>query len=81
MASRSSAFPAGADVSHLLIDGEVDAMIFPRPGLSCWRRASGLPLFRGRQGEVLGYYRKHGDYPACIIGAFLPLSRIPANVP
>ena len=49
--------PAGADVSRLLIDGEVDAMIFPHPPAAVLaardRRAAIVFRPQGRGGRLL----------------------------
>ena len=63
--------PAGADLGRLLIDGEVDAMIFPHPPaavLAAHERVR--PLFRDRKAEALGYYGRHGYYPIMHLIAF-----------
>jgi 4,5-dihydroxyphthalate decarboxylase len=63
--------PAGADVSRLLIDGEVDAMILPHPpAVVLAARAQVRPLFHERKAEALGYYQRHGYYPIMRLIAF-----------
>ncbi|MGE5270052.1 MAG: hypothetical protein ACM3JG_10325 [Thiohalocapsa sp.] len=63
--------PAGADVSRLLIDGEVDAMIFPHPPAAVLAaRERVRPLFADRKAEALSYYQRHGCYPIMHLIAF-----------
>jgi 4,5-dihydroxyphthalate decarboxylase len=63
--------PAGADVSRLLIDGAVDAMIFPHPPAAVLKAGDRVrPLFRDRRTEALSYYQKHRYYPIMHLIAF-----------
>jgi len=63
--------PAGSDVSRLLIDGEVDAMIFPHPPAAVLAARDRVrPLFCDRRTEALGYFRRHGYYPIMHLIAF-----------
>jgi 4,5-dihydroxyphthalate decarboxylase len=63
--------PAGADVGRLLIDGAVDAMIFPHPPAAVLAaRERVRPLFRDRKAAALAYYRRHGYYPIMHLIAF-----------
>lgn len=70
-AFRSSALPPARMSAGLLIDGAVDAMIFPHPPAGVlaardWVR----PLFPVRKAEALAYYRRHGYYPIMHLIAF-----------
>ena len=63
--------PAGADVSRLLIDGEVDAMIFPHPPAAVLAARDRVrPLFSDRKAEAVAYHRRHGYYPIMHLIAF-----------
>jgi 4,5-dihydroxyphthalate decarboxylase len=54
----------GADVARLLIDGAVDAMIYPHPPHAVFASPDRVrPLFPDRKDEALRYYRKRGYYP------------------
>jgi 4,5-dihydroxyphthalate decarboxylase len=54
----------GVDVGGLLIDGSVDAMIYPHPPHAVLAAGDRVrPLFRDRKAEALRYYRKRGYYP------------------
>jgi 4,5-dihydroxyphthalate decarboxylase len=54
----------GADVARLLIEGSVDAMIYPHPPHAVLAAGDRVrPLFRDRKAAALKYYRKRGYYP------------------
>jgi 4,5-dihydroxyphthalate decarboxylase len=54
----------GADVAGMLIEGAVDAMIYPHPPPAVFAAGDRVqPLFRDRKAEALAYYRRHGYYP------------------
>ena len=54
----------GTDVARLVIDGAVDAMIYPHPPPAVLAARDRVrPLFADRKAEALGHYRKHGYYP------------------
>lgn len=52
------------DVGQLLLDGKVDAMIYPHPPPNVLEAGDAVrPLFPDRKAEALRYYRKNGYYP------------------
>jgi len=54
----------GTDVARLVIEGSVDAMIYPHPPPAVLAARDRVrPLFRDRKSEALKYHRKHGYYP------------------
>jgi 4,5-dihydroxyphthalate decarboxylase len=56
--------PEGADISRMLVEGELDALISPLPSALVQDHAGGIRrLFPDVRAECRDYFSRHGDYP------------------